>query len=185
MIIICTPTKDTIHSGTAFDLVQLVKHSPEANFAVSQGTILPNQRTNLIRKVIESHAGHVLFIDSDMRFPEDTIDKLLSHKKDIIGANCKHRQANKWTAGISSRGKTGIQEVDNIGFGVTLIRTEVFIKMAEPWFATPYDGVQFVGEDVFFCRKAKEMGYKIFIDHDLSQDVKHIGSYEFGTEEKK
>jgi hypothetical protein len=179
MVAICTPTRDTVQAGFAFDLVQLVKKSPDTFFVVSKGTLLPNQRTELVKRSIEGHASHVLFIDSDMRFPPDTLDKLLAHKLDIVGANCKHRQANKWTAGVSSKGKAGLVEVGGLGFGVTLIRTDVFMRIAEPWFATPFDGSKFIGEDIFFYHKAKEAGFKIMIDHDLSQEIKHTGTKDY------
>lgn len=179
MVIICTPTRDTIQSGTVFDLVELIKYSPDTSFAVSKGTILPNQRTELVRKCIEAHVTHVFFIDSDMRFPKDALERLIKHDVDVVGANCKHRQANKWTADTSSKGKTGIKEVKKIGFGVTLIKMKVFFTIQPPWFATPYDGSMFVTDDVFFCKKAVDSGFKIFIDHDLSQDVKHIGTKEY------
>ncbi len=178
MIAICTPARDTIQAGTAFDLIQLIKYSPDTLFTISQGTLLPNQSTELVRRSIEAHVSHVLFIDSDMRFPPNTLEILLSHQKMIIGANCKHRQANKWTANISSKDKQGIVEVKSLGFGVTLIRTDIFFRIAQPWFGTPFDGDKFIGEDIFFCHKLKDIGIPIFIDHDLSQRVKHIGSIE-------
>jgi len=179
MIAICTPTRDTVNAGFAFDLVRLVQRYSDSLFIISQGTLLPNQRTQLTKKVLESLFSHILFIDSDMRFPEDTVMRLLAHGKEIVGANCKQRQADLTTTGIDSEGKTGLEEVEKIGFGVTLIDTRVFTKIAEPWFATPFDGEQFVGEDIFFCHKAKEAGLQIFVDHDLSKEVGHVGSYEF------
>lgn len=180
MILICTPTKDSVSAGFTFDLVRLIQETPDAYFTISQGSLLPNQRTSLVKLAQEAHVSHVLFIDSDMRFPQDTIKRLLEHKLDIVGANCAQRGIKKTTTGISSKNKTGIEEVKKIGFGVTLIRMDVFIKTPTPWFATPFDGKQFVGEDIFFCRKITEAGFKIFVDHDLSQEVKHSGIYDFG-----
>lgn len=180
-----------VHGGFAFDLVQLCKRYFNAVFVVSQGTLLANQRTQLVEKCLEKpEISHILFIDSDMRFPEDTIFKLLSKQLPIIGANCKQRGVNKTTAQlngkfVSSKGKTGIQEVDKLGFGVTLISRAVFLKIPKPWFATPFDGKGFIGEDIFFCKKAREAGYTIYIDHDLSQEVSHVGTQEFGFLERK
>lgn len=181
MILIATPTRDLVHAGYTYDLVNLIKHSSDTYYAVSQGTLLPNQRTTLVKKAIANHFSHILFIDSDMRFPKDTLERLYSHKLPIIGANYTHRQSDETTSNISSKDKTDIETVEQIGFGVTLISLEVFLKTPEPWFATPYDGEQFVGEDVFFCHKAKEAGYEIYVDHALSQEVKHIGAIEKGV----
>jgi hypothetical protein len=151
---------------------------------VSKGTYLCSQRTDLIKSALEVKADYLLFIDSDMRFPKDTLTRLLKHHKDIIGANCKHRTADKCTAikdgkEISSKDRTGIEEIDSLGFGVTLISLEVFEKVPEVWFATPYDGEKFVGEDRYFYHQAKQNGFQIWIDHDLSKEVKHSGYKEY------
>lgn len=180
MIVIATPTRDAVNATFAYNLVQLIKKTPDAQFIVSKGTLLCNQRTDLVKTVISMHATHILFIDSDMTFPPDTAERLLAHKLPIVGANCMQRGAGVTTAQrngkfVRSKGKKGLSEVDKLGFGVTLIDMMVFLKMPVPWFATPYDGMKFVGEDIFFCHKAKENGFKIYIDHDLSLEIGHEG----------
>jgi len=35
---------------------------------------------------------------------------------------------------------------------------------------------------MYFCLKAKELEVPSFIDHDLSKEVRHIGSFEFRHE---
>lgn len=180
-IAICTPTRDSISAFIVFDLMNL-KTKENIFFATALGSILPQQRTSLVLGARASGASHILFIDSDMRFPPHTVDLLKSSKKDIIGVNCKHRQdENKWTSGVSSENVQGIQSVSTVGFGVTLIRLDVFSMIKEPWFATPYDGTRFISDDVFFCRKTKESGIDIWIDHDLSQDIRHIGIKEYAV----
>jgi hypothetical protein len=76
---------------------------------------------------------------------------------------------------------TGIEEVGSIGMGVMLIKRNVFEKLTEPWFETPWrtDARGYIGEDIFFCRKAQDAGYKIWIDHDVSKEIGHIGTFEF------
>lgn len=185
MIVICTPTRDNVTGGFAFDLVNLVRHYPDTVFAVSQGSILSNLRQGLAEASIKNGASHILFIDSDMRFPANTIGRLWEKNVDIIGANCSQRTQNQFTARkggefISSENKTGIEEVDTIGFGVTLIRTNVFQNLPKPWFSMPWDGEKHIGEDVFFCDLARFHGAKIYVDHDLSKEIKHTGTMEFG-----
>ena len=65
-----------------------------------------------------------------------------------------------------------------------LIKADVFKKMSEPWFETPWrtDARGYIGEDVFFCNKAKSIGYKIYIDHNVSKEIGHIGTFEFRHE---
>lgn len=184
MIVIATPTRREVEVGFTYDLINLVKETSDVVFSYSQGTLLSNLRTLLAKTSLERGASHILFIDSDMRFPSDALKTLLLHDVDIIGANCMQRTQNSTTARkngnfITSKGKTGIEEVDTIGFGFTLIKTEVFKKLKAPWFATPWDGTKHVGEDIYFCTMAKEAGYKIIVDHDLSKEIKHIGNIEW------
>lgn len=189
MILVATPTRNTVNAGFAYDLANLIGWTPQAVFSIAQGSILPNLRGLLVKTAIENSATHILFIDSDMRFPPDTIHNLMKRNVDIIGANCKQRVVNEWTARvgdkfIGSEGKNGIEEVDTIGMGVTLINTGVFKKLDKPYFSMPWDtnAEKHVGEDVYFCVRAKEAGFKIFIDHDVSQKVRHAGIVEFGLE---
>jgi hypothetical protein len=137
--------------------------------------------------------SHILFIDSDMRFPQDMIGRLLKHDLDIVATNCARRRMPTgptaqlykengerelvWTMPES----TGLQEVGSVGMGVMLIKANVFKALAEPWFETPWrhDKRGYIGEDVYFCQKAAAAGFKIWIDHDVSKEIGHIGTFEF------
>jgi hypothetical protein len=65
-----------------------------------------------------------------------------------------------------------------------LIAMDVFEKISAPWFATPWikDRGCFMGEDSFFCQRLHEAGIPLFIDHDLSKQVGHIGTFEYRHE---
>ena len=39
-----------------------------------------------------------------------------------------------------------------------------------------------VGEDVYFCKLARERGFDVFVDHDLSKDCGHVGMLEYKTD---
>jgi len=58
-----------------------------------------------------------------------------------------------------------------------LIKTSVFESLPQPWFME--DPIKEIGEDVHFCNLAREHGFQVFIDHDLSKDVMHIGEFEY------
>lgn len=190
MIAIATPARDTVQATFTSDLVGLIKQSPDTEFILCQGSYIPNNRIALVKQALDMEASHILFIDSDMRFPKDALEHLLKADKDIIGANYRQRTQDQWTARkgdqfVSSNKMVGLEEVDTLGFGVTLIKANVFNgtlrKVPEPWFAMPYHtrDKKLVGEDVYFCTVAKEQGFKIWVDHDLSQEVKHTGVVEF------
>lgn len=183
MIIVGTPTRGEVLATFTTDLIGLLSHSPGTEWRSCIGSILSNNRTLLVHVAAEQKASHILFIDSDMRFPANTLNKLLAHKKDIIGANNRQRNRDLWTARakndwLDSTDKTGIEEVDSLGFGVILIDMNVFTgklrSVPLDAFKMPFnDQGIFDGEDINFCREAKLAGFKIWVDHDLSKEVKH------------
>ena len=120
-----------------------------------------------------------------MRFPPDVAQRLRSHNLDVVGANCRQRTADGWTAfkdgkQVSSAGKVGTERVDTLGMGVTLIKTSVFSRLPRPWFPMQWDSTvgKYVGEDVGFCLAAKAAGINIWIDHSLSSDIRHTATEE-------
>ena len=197
-IAVCTPARDMVHTMFTYDLVNLVCfHTLNTNDAVSlkisEGTLIANQRAELSLDAMREGCSHVLFIDSDMRFPQDMISRLLKHDLDIVATNCARRRMPTgptaqiykengdrelvWTMPESK----GLQEVHSVGMGVMMIKSSVFKALSEPWYETPWrhDKRGYIGEDVFFCRKAREAGFKIWIDHDVSKEIGHIGMFEF------
>jgi hypothetical protein len=40
----------------------------------------------------------------------------------------------------------------------------------------------YVGEDIYFCEKAKAWGFQPMVDHDLTKETKHYGSVGFQTD---
>jgi len=190
MIYICTLTRESIDVNTVCDLIQLMRTNAEYSFAAVVGSYIQTLREGTANAVLHARASHIMFIDSDMMFPKNTVEKLLSRNKDIIGANYVQRvEQEKWTAmikgeDINSIGKTGIQEVDSIGMGLTLIKTDVFKILPAPWFNMEWekDGGYYLGEDISFCRLAIKYGYKVWVDHDLTQEVHHVGKKELGIE---
>jgi glycosyltransferase involved in cell wall biosynthesis len=65
-------------------------------------------------------------------------------------------------------------EVDAMATGFLLVRRRVFEKIAKPWFSFVEQGT----EDLYFCRRAKEAGFKIHAD--LSVQVGHFTSLPVG-----
>lgn len=200
---ICVPCRDSVMSGFAFDLAKMVGyHSRNTDDEIivlqMSGTLIFSQRENLADQALAAGAEAILWIDSDMRFPMNTLEIMLSRDVPILGVNATTRRypvvptamtlevkedSHEWTK-VDSRGKDGIQEVTAVGFGVTLTRADVFKQMPKPWFDILWtDKGGIIGEDVHFCIKAQDCGIPTFVDHDLSPLIKHIGIKEFGWDD--
>ena len=113
---------------------------------------------------------HQFWIDSDQVWHPADVLQLLDHGKDIVSA-CIHTADGDYA--LHKDGERlkevseGLFEVDSCGFGFVCIKREVFQKIAYPWFChlPARDGrLGFDGEDVSFCRKAREAGFSIFAD---------------------
>ena len=202
-IAICIPARGQMEVATAFDLAALVGYTVKTSkhdldIFTAAGTLIFDQRNNLVKTAIENKADYVLFIDADMRFPKDTLKILMSHNKDIIGVNAttrsepviptaKNIQINEdgsitWLPVYSNKLK-GISKVDGIGCGVVLIKTSVFKKIERPYFYfEQLPNEKILGEDIYFCVKARDVGIDTWVDHDLSIGIRHIGSYVYSWE---
>lgn len=199
---ICIPSRGDMAIGTAFDLAVMsafdAKHRDgELGVYTVNGTLIFDQRQKLAQAALDDGCEYVLWIDADMRFPKTTIERLLSHKKDICGVNATTRtipvkstaknlvidvedKSNTWV-GVSSKGKKGIERVSSIGCGVMLVHKSVFEKTPQPWFwFYELPGGKVLGEDVHFCIAAHDAGFETWVDHELSQEIGHVGEYTYG-----
>jgi GT2 family glycosyltransferase len=207
VVAICIPSRGEMQIGTAFDLATMCGYDSrfrkghQSVYTVN-GTLIFDQREKLAQEALKDGADYILWIDADMRFPKNTIERLIAHDKDIVGVNATTRQipvrataknldadmekrVNHWIP-VSSKGKTGLERVTSIGCGVMLVKAEVFKKTPQPWFwFEMLPGDKLLGEDVYFCVKAYDAGFDTYVDHTLSNEIGHIGSYTFGWHDIK
>jgi hypothetical protein len=195
-VTIAIAAQDQVATGFALDLALLVaevsKNYPGITLRtnVVRGTYLPQQRMTLAKEALKNDATHILWIDSDMRFPKDALIRLLDRDLPIVGANYPMRRPPIIPTATGLDGQPvfmeesagGTLEVAHAGFGLILIDADVFRKMPTPWFALGYSAKfgDYEGEDVFFCRKARTAGFGTFLDLDLSKEIKHLGEFAYG-----
>lgn len=124
---------------------------------------------------------HVFFIDSDIVPPQDALKKMLELDADIAtgvyplfmstGVFWSVSDKNDdWIPIIKDLPKEPV-ETKSCGGGCLLIRREVLVDIKWPWFKTEYQEIYLnegkgikVGEDVYFCKKAIDKGYKIILE---------------------
>ena len=192
-IAICMPTRDTVSAECMMSAMKLYGRfctryvatgQAEIMFLTDLGTLLPDMRNALVTEAINQEATHILWLDSDMTFPADTLERLLAHGECIVGASysqrkepCKPVAAKGGVWVYTEENSTGLQEVDFVGMGVMLVETRVYEFIDKPWHMTAWSekAGSTIGEDVYFCRKARAVGAPTFIDHDLTKEVTHLG----------
>lgn len=197
---VCLPSMGSIVTETVSSLLQMAAFfnnnpamtgckSQRLSFFFSQGSLLPTVRQVAFSQALKAGCTHILAVDSDMRFPKQVIHGLLKHKKGFVAANyvTKTIPAEPVTTGLdlkraySHKSKTGLEEISHTGLGLALIETDLVKKIGPALFAIEWNGESgaYMGEDVYFCRKYREAGGKIYIDHDLSKLVEHLGKFSY------
>ena len=198
-ILIGLPNLGSVMTQTALSLMRMyhdfalwrpegVRRKRIATVAPST-SMLVKSRHDIVLQAIKRDCTHVLFVDSDMQFPADTLQWLLAHGKDFVAVNAttrgfpvQHIAHDLQGKRVDSRKKYGLQKVQHVGLAVALVKVDVFKRMEPPLFMMEWIPGErtYCGEDVYFCVKAQAAGVDIYIDHDLSHEVFHIGRQAFG-----
>jgi len=149
--------------------------------------------------LLNSKAEWFMNIDCDETWDENSISRLLDTDSDIVSAVVHSKQAPHtpnfyyWDAENGEFVDWDKEipyetfEVDAVGFGFIGIRRPVLEVLWHKYGATLFDRPRFnkwnnifMGEDVSFCYKAGETGYKIHVNPEIK--VYHLGYQEVGRD---
>lgn len=171
-------------------------------------SMLTESRHKLVAEAMMWGADYMLWMDADHIFPPDTFARLWARGVPVVGCNYARRSiptaptASRWDEDqdkaelvYTTEEKANaneIEEVAHLGFGVCLIDMRVFdVLQADAEargeksmlplfkFGTKDNGIGVIGEDVFFFKKLRDAGIKVFCDHGLSWEVGHISEMIF------
>ena len=201
---ILIPSHDQWAAQFGMDLAMLVAKLPvetdkhrivRMDIYNKKGSLLANQRQDLLERAINAGHTHALFIDSDQTFPADLAHMLLYRQKQVVACNVATKSIPSWPTARKNNGtvkgelvfttpeSTGLEEVWRVGTGVMLIDLNIFKRegMAKPWFPQEWNaaGTAYNGEDWGFCERLEKAGVKIYIDQDVSKEIGHIGRFEY------
>ena len=200
-LVVCVPSIEYWHADFALSLMsmqQLLCTHPlgedfKHNLINERGALISLQREHLADMAMEEGATHLMWLDSDMKFPPNIVHRLYKHRVPLVACNYVKRKIpampntktmdNKLIA--TNPESTGLVEAGSAGFGAMLMERQVLEKTPKPWFDTVWmdkgeKGLEMMGEDVFFCQKVRKLaGIPLLIDHDTSQKVGHIGTFEY------
>lgn len=158
-------------------------------------SLLPKTRQALLDRAIQLQCDYALMIDTDQTFASNLLYALLRHNLPIVAANVATKSipasptARSFNAShpggncvFTDPQSKGVERVWRIGTGVMLIDLEPIKKLPKPWFQVLWRPEQneFVGEDWYFCEQLEKAGIPIYIDHDVSKDVGHVGKLVYG-----
>ena len=149
-----------------------------------QSCLIYEARDQAAEIALEGGYDWLFFLDSDMEPAPNTIERLLQANVPVNSAICFKRQPpyspcfyprievkpdGEVSVDIPQDWTKGLAEVEGVGMACCLIRREVLEKVEKPMFWP----MPILAEDLAFCKRAREAGFKIYVDTSLC--CGHVG----------
>ena len=195
-----------INIKLAYNLAALMPKALQFGVSVKLGdvsgcSIITMARNQLVHEFLKTDATELLFIDSDVIATPDDILRLMAQSgdKDITAGAYPRRSKDKnffadlyFDENQDLEFDGSLMRLERVGTGFMLIQRHVIEAMvaAHPEWFYDFKGEQvcgvfdfqnrdgrYLGEDYLFCDRAREHGFKIHIDVDIS--LPHVGTEAF------
>lgn len=183
-ILIAIPCMDQVPVPFCNSLARLQKVG-DCVLAMKSGSLIYDSRNSLATFAIKSEADYVFWLDSDMVFKPDTLIRMLDTMKkndlDML-SGLYFRRVPPYSPVLFDRlamkenGDMDFSEFKEIpselfeiggcGFGCVLMDTSVLMSV-QAKHGNMFAPMGNNGEDVAFCIRAKDCGYKIYCDPAL------------------
>ena len=188
---IAIPCMDMVH--TLFFASFVAMNKPEGTeVAIASCSLIYEARHTLAKKAIDDGFDRVMWLDSDMVFEPDLLNRLsadLDQGLDFVTAVYFSRKnpinpivyevchptplkggGTFPTVKSFQEIPDGLFEIEGCGFGAAMMTTDL-IRRVLP---LPFYPMDRYGEDLSFCRKAREIGAKLYCDGRIK--LGHIGT---------
>lgn len=189
-ILIAVPCMDSVPARFAHSLAVLKKVG-ECAVTFEIGSLIYTSRNNLARRALEWDADYVLWLDSDMVFEPDLLERLMADLEDYdadMVSGLYFRRIIPYTPVLFDRLDISgeitywtefkkipddVFEVGGCGFGCVLMKTDVIYDVFGKY-QNCFAPLGNTGEDLAFCWRARECGHRILCDPNVA--CGHVGS---------
>lgn len=188
-ILIAVPCMNQVPAEFAFSIAQLQKVD-QCAVLFKIGTLVYIARDELAKASLACGADYILWLDSDMTFDPDVLKRMLKEidREDIdILSGLYFRRVEPYTPTLFEHLDVKDEiveweefrhvpaepfEIEGCGFGCVLMKTDIFVEVQKAFnqMFTPLNGV---GEDLAFCWRARQLGYRIWCDPRVQ--LGHVG----------
>lgn len=178
--LIAIPCMDQVPVPFCHSLAMLRK-AGESTLVMKVGSLIYAARDELAMLAVQNEADYVLWLDSDMVFAPNTLIKMMEtlQKNDLdILTGLYFRRTPPYSPVLFDKLELdgedvhwsefkeipeGLFEVGGCGFGCVLMKTDVFIDVLGKH-RQLFSPLGHNGEDIAFCLRARDCGYKIYCD---------------------
>lgn len=190
-VLIGVPSFDLLHADFTTSLAGMLMHraydramSRDVKIAYQnvKSTIIHSARAMLVQSAADNGSTHILFLDSDLTFPPNTLNRLIAHHQPFVCATYVKRHPPHELLGKPEAVEhplntpSGLLSMSEVPLGCALIKLSVFDTIPRPHFSyiageTP---AQDISEDIGFCRAVRAAGLPIYCDPALSRELGHL-----------
>lgn len=185
--LIAVPCMDQVPAQFCQSLAMLKKVG-ECAIAFQVGSLIYTSRDNLSKKAVSMGADYIFWLDSDMVFEPDILIRMMDEiEPNTILTGLYFRRSTPFSPVLFDKLEMtdkGCEwtdfkeipdkpfEVGGCGFGCVLMPTEAILSVVlqHTHMFNPMNGV---GEDLAFCWRARQSGYKIICDPQIK--LGHVG----------
>lgn len=196
-VMILVPAMEMVNAEFAQHLgmacANLVANGIKINCAFNIGSVITIARRNLTDIFLQSDFDYAWWVDSDMKFPIDAPVRLLKRGVPLVGCNYRRRrfpnpgftgmmgQPGNFRELITDDNSPAMEDVDVLPHGCVMVHRSVYEKIPQPHYIQDFIPEQNleIGEDIYFCKKARDAGFQVWCDHELSREISHIGIFHF------
>ena len=165
----------------------LTETTHEVYFESATDRPIENNRNKIVKRFLTSDSDYLLQIDNDnipARNPLELVDLGLDivscpvwiYQHKLVLNIYKLDPSDEMLVPVDPKKEKGLIEIDATGTGVLLASRRVLEALKAP-FERKYDedGIEELGQDLYFSRKAKEAGFRIFSHLDyIAKHYKEI-----------
>lgn len=196
-IAILMPTLETLPVDTVGSLIGILKREQTTIYFASSSLVY-DSRNQLMNIAYREKPDYVLWIDSDMVFPSDALDRLIQADKDFItglyfGRKNTHEPIIYRTVKPRTFRHNAINEVEDCiseelftvqgcGFGFVLMKNKVIEDMINAY-RSPFEPYKNLGEDLSFCYRWLKLSKHNQIWCDSTIPIQHVGTQKFGRQD--
>lgn len=183
-VVLGIPTTGNVETRTFEALFKIDRKKHNVFPLVTEHALVYMARDMIVKKALENpESQYVWFVDSDIIVEKNTLNQLADDEEFIVSGCYPYKSETGSVVGIDKNLETitmydlmnekdKLVEISRAGMGCCLIKRCVFEDILDKY-GTCFTPMGELGEDYAFCERAKECGYKIFIDREVI--VKHIG----------
>lgn len=195
--LIAVPCMDMVHADFMSSMVALQK-TLDCSFTIVKNTLIHVARNVIARNAIDAGFDRVMWFDSDMVFPPDTLKRIsdsMDSGYDLVSGLYFTRKTpikpvmyeKLWWEEKETGIEAGAVElweypenelvrVSGVGFGCCMTSTDILARVIEKY-GSAFAPLPGMGEDLSFCWRVGMIGGKMGVDTGIK--CGHVGYMQF------